>query len=216
MDVDRYFEILSRAKAKAGDSVYGRRIDLISAECQPMKEIFAFSANYERGLAAARAGDGATAEACLRKAVACAQDNRSRADASYELGHVCLNLLKDNEKALAAYRQAMEQPLRGAGSAVRYHARMRAVGLLRAMKRYPEALQVLDAFDGKRHGYWAVESLIQYGKIAEDQGRWTDAAARYREALDVKDIGADQVKRIKERQRVMDNAAMPAKVEPAP
>ncbi|MEI7838108.1 MAG: DUF4838 domain-containing protein, partial [Planctomycetota bacterium] len=106
-DVEHYFEILARAKAAAGDNVYGRRIDLISAECQPMKDIFAFSENYERGLAAAKAGDGTTAEACLRKAVACAQDNRSRADASYELGHVCVNLLKDDEKALAAYLQAM-------------------------------------------------------------------------------------------------------------
>lgn len=39
-DIDRFFEILNRAKQKAGDSDYGKRIDLIIAECGPLKEIF--------------------------------------------------------------------------------------------------------------------------------------------------------------------------------
>jgi hypothetical protein len=40
-DIDRFFEILGRARTKAGDSVHGQRIDLIHAECQPMREIYA-------------------------------------------------------------------------------------------------------------------------------------------------------------------------------
>ena len=39
-DIDRFFEILGRAKQKAGESDYGKRIDLIIAECQPLREIF--------------------------------------------------------------------------------------------------------------------------------------------------------------------------------
>jgi hypothetical protein len=39
-DVEKYFEILSRAKAKAGDGVYGKRIDLIAGEMEPLKKIF--------------------------------------------------------------------------------------------------------------------------------------------------------------------------------
>ena len=39
-DVDRYFDILKRAKAKAGDSVYGKRIDLIAGEMEPLKILF--------------------------------------------------------------------------------------------------------------------------------------------------------------------------------
>lgn len=39
-DVDRYFEILNRAKAKAGDSIYAKRIDAILAEIEPLKIVF--------------------------------------------------------------------------------------------------------------------------------------------------------------------------------
>ena len=39
-DVPKYFEILARAKAKAGDSVYGKRIDLIAEELAPLNKLF--------------------------------------------------------------------------------------------------------------------------------------------------------------------------------
>lgn len=39
-DVDRFFEILERAKAKAGDSIYARRIDGIMGEMEPLKLLF--------------------------------------------------------------------------------------------------------------------------------------------------------------------------------
>ncbi len=39
-DVERYFEILGRARAAAGDTVYGERVDLIIEECQPMLTIW--------------------------------------------------------------------------------------------------------------------------------------------------------------------------------
>lgn len=38
--VEKYFEILARAKQKAGDSVYGRRIGLIEEEMEPAKKAF--------------------------------------------------------------------------------------------------------------------------------------------------------------------------------
>jgi hypothetical protein len=39
-DVDRYFDILSRAKAKAGDSIYARRIAGITGEMETLKRLF--------------------------------------------------------------------------------------------------------------------------------------------------------------------------------
>ena len=39
-DVDRFFDILGRAKAKAGDSIYGRRIEGITGEMEPLKLLF--------------------------------------------------------------------------------------------------------------------------------------------------------------------------------
>ena len=39
-DVGRYSDILSRAKAKAGETIYGKRIDFIVAEMEPLKLLF--------------------------------------------------------------------------------------------------------------------------------------------------------------------------------
>ena len=39
-DVAKYFDILSKAKAMAGDSLYGKRIDIIINEMEPFKKIF--------------------------------------------------------------------------------------------------------------------------------------------------------------------------------
>jgi hypothetical protein len=39
-DVDRYFDILGRARAKAGDTIYGKRIDFIAGEMEPAKLLF--------------------------------------------------------------------------------------------------------------------------------------------------------------------------------
>jgi hypothetical protein len=39
-DVSKYFEILDRGKAKAGDTVYGERIDFIAKEMEPLKKLF--------------------------------------------------------------------------------------------------------------------------------------------------------------------------------
>ncbi|MFC1454201.1 DUF4838 domain-containing protein [Verrucomicrobiota bacterium] len=200
-DVSRYFAILERAQAKAGDSVYGKRIGLIAEECLPMREIFAFQEYYEKGKKAAKAKDGKTAAEYLRKAVASAQDNRSRANAAYDLGNVYRNLLQDNEGALEAYRLAMQTRIEGAGSAVRSHARMACVGVLSQEKRYDEALKLLDEFEGaRRHGgYWRLAELNARGRIAEDMGRPEEAMARYQEALEVPGISSPQAKSLRKK-----------------
>jgi hypothetical protein len=40
VDVDRYFDILGRAKEKTGDTIYGRRIAGIMGEIEPLKRLF--------------------------------------------------------------------------------------------------------------------------------------------------------------------------------
>lgn len=39
-DVNRYFDILTRAGVKAGDSIYGKRIGVIALEMEPLKQLF--------------------------------------------------------------------------------------------------------------------------------------------------------------------------------
>lgn len=183
-DVERYFEILERARQRAGETIYGERVDQVIKDCQPMRLIFAFREFYEKGRAAAKAKDGAAAAEYLDKAVASAHENRGRANAACELGNVCRDLLKDNERALAAYRVAMQTQIEGAGAAVRSHARLAAVEILRKTKRHEEALKLLDEAPGMRqHDYWWGRVLAARGGIAEDLGRKEEAAARYREAL---------------------------------
>ena len=39
-DVPKFFDLLAKARAKAGDSVYGRRIDMLAGEMEPLKKVF--------------------------------------------------------------------------------------------------------------------------------------------------------------------------------
>jgi hypothetical protein len=39
-DVDRYFDLLKRARDKAGDTIYGKRVDFIADEMTPLKNLF--------------------------------------------------------------------------------------------------------------------------------------------------------------------------------
>jgi tetratricopeptide (TPR) repeat protein len=199
-DVERYFEILERARNLAGQTIYGERIDLIIKDCQPMRQIFAFRDFYRKGQAAAKAKDGAAAAEYLDKAVAAAQENRGRANAAYELGNACRDLLHDDERALAAYRLAMQTQIEGAGAAVRSHARMAAVEILRKTKRHEEALKLLDEAPGMRqHDYWWARVLAARGVISEDLGRNDEAAARYREALALTGIDATLAKSLRKK-----------------
>jgi hypothetical protein len=57
-DVPKFFDLLSRAKAKAGDSIYGRRIDLLAGEMEPLKKVFENLARKGPELRAFRFTDG--------------------------------------------------------------------------------------------------------------------------------------------------------------
>ena len=189
-DVDRYFDILERAAARVeGESDYARRIALIAEECQPMRDLFAFQEHEAKGRQAAEQGDGERAAEHYEKAFAAATDNRQRANTAFALGNAYRDLLGDDEKALDAYRRCMEIHIRGAGSAVRMHARMAAVGVLRRNERYDEAVALLDDFAGaRRHDFWRVHALRARADIARDRGDLAAARAYLREALDVPGI----------------------------
>ena len=200
-DVARYFEILDRAAGQVDPaSDFGRRIALIAEECRPMQELFAFQQYEARGRAAAADRDGSQAAEYLEKAVAAATDNRQRANTALALGDVYRDLLGDDQRALDAYRRAMEAQISGAGSAVRMHARMAMIGVLRRHKRFDEALVLLDDFAGaQRHDYWRVVALDARAAIARDTGNLDAARDYYRQALSVPGITAHQSESIRKR-----------------
>lgn len=199
-DVPRYFEILERALEKVGEGPERTRIEMIRAECEPMNNIFSYHVNYNKGMEALKARNGAAAVEYLEKAVEQATDNRSRADSAYRLGTAYRDLLQDGERALKAWQVAMETQIVGAGAAVRLHARMDSVELLRKAGRYEEALALLDGGAGmKRHDYWWGRNLTSRGLIAEELGKPEEAAACYREGLQLRDISKAQAEWLRKR-----------------
>ncbi len=192
-DVPRYFEILERARNKTGDDPYRQRIDLIVGECLPMRTMFAFQEYFDKGQAAAKAKDGTAAAENLEQAVALAHENRKRANAAYALGQVYRDLLQDEERALQAFHTVLKTPIDGGGSAVRLHARMDVVGLLRKAGRYDEALALLDEDSGmQRHDYWWARSLAARGLIAEALKQKDKAIAYYQEAMALPNLDKSQ------------------------
>ncbi len=165
-----------------------------------MRQMFAFQEYLDKGQAAAKARDGTAAADFLEKAVAAAHENRGRANAAYALGKAYLDLLQDGERALQAFHTVMRTPIDGAGSAVRLHARMDAVGLLRKAGRHDEALQLLDEGEGmRRHDFWWARALGARGQIAEDLGQTEKAVACYREALALPAVDKAQAEWLRKR-----------------
>ncbi|HWL54810.1 MAG TPA: DUF4838 domain-containing protein [Chthoniobacteraceae bacterium] len=54
-DVEHYFALLEKAREKAGDTVYAKRIEVIREECEPMKQIFPALQRQGPDFAASRA-----------------------------------------------------------------------------------------------------------------------------------------------------------------
>lgn len=197
-DVDRFFAIVAGAMAKVEpESDFGRRIALIEGEIQPMKELFSYQHYRDLADEALKEGDYALAADYLQSAVASAVDNRARADTAYMLGNLYRDRLSDDEKALEYYGIAMAARIKGAGSAVRSHARMAAVEVLRRNKRFDEAIALLDA-ESSRHAFWKVMELRARARLAADMGD-PEAARRYlEEGLTVDGVADREVKMLNE------------------
>lgn len=196
-DVDRYFAILGQAQSMVEPgSDYARRIALIAEEIEPMNELFAFQRYRDLAAAARQAGNHEAAAGYLQRAVAAANDNRSRADTAFELGNLYRDQLGDTAKALEFYQLAMDTHIRGAGSAVRSHARMAAVEVLRRNQRFAEAIVLLDDYD-TRHAFWKIAELRARARIAVDMGD-PAAARRYLEqGLDVEGAASQQLEALR-------------------
>lgn len=179
-DAQELVALLETAQAKAGDSLAGQRIAMIRDECQPMLD--AFEAARQRAMAeqAIAGDDPAMAAGHLRRAAELANNSRDRADAWHRLGNHYAGPLADPEEALSAYREVMAIQLSGAGSAIRYHARIGAAEALRQLDRHDEALALLADFPAaERHLYWQRRRYLAYAQIALDAGQTERARRAY-------------------------------------
>lgn len=206
-DVERYFDLLERAAEQVSpDSAYAKRIALIAEECQPMRDLFAFQAHEARAKAAAEAGDHAAAAEAYEKAIAAATDNRQRANTAFALGNLYRDRLNADDKALTAYQVAMDAHIRGAGSAIRSHARMAAVDILRRNERFDKAIALLDSIQNpQQHAFWYVRNLSARARIALSMNDRSAAIAYYRQALAIAGITEGDAKSIREQLEALEN-----------
>ncbi len=149
-------------------------------------EYLAAEAHFLRGQAHAAVRDGARAAADLEAATQLLTEANALGLALIALGHACRDLLHDDPRALAAYRQVH----RTSNVYKRCEAALGASELLRRQGRLPEALAELERVPLAEItvAFWRVSLLMGYGTVLRQQGRTDEALARYRAALQVPDI----------------------------
>ncbi len=163
---------------------------------------------YSRGMAFVQLKDGPAAAADLKKAAEYIRDGQLSGGVWLTLGNTCRDLLKDDQKALAAYAEGSKVKDRG-GYHVAKISILSSAGILRKQGKYDEALEVLGKID-QQSGYWGVALYCAYGETLAGQGKKAEAIAKFNEALGVKDATAAQKaaceKMIKELQETKDQS----------
>jgi tetratricopeptide (TPR) repeat protein len=143
-----------------------------------------------RGNAYYRTKDGQAAETDLTKAANYFADGQTKAEILLTLGHNYRDNLQDKRRALEAYTRIIERMNGTYGYVV---ALVAAAGILRDEGKHDAAFKLLDAFDMNRcSGNGRGSLLAAYGETLAAQGRKTEAAAKFNEALAVKGISESQ------------------------
>ncbi len=129
-------------------------------------------------------------------------DGNSQGLLLIRLGNVYRNLLKDDARALAAYRETYQTW----NLYKRLAAAIEASGILARQNKLDEALAELKTIELDKVTIpdWRGSLLAAYASILTKQGQKADAIAKFNEVLGIKDATADQKaaceKRIKELQ----------------
>ncbi len=158
-----------------------------------------------RGFAFVQLKDGPAAETDLRKSLIYIRDGNLSGAVWLTLGNTCRDLLKDDQKALAAYAEGIKMQ-DGGGYHVAKTSIFFSADILRKQGKYDEALELLGKIDYLQtwSGDWGVAFYSAYGETLASQGKKTEAIAKFNEALGVKDATAAQKtaceKKIKELQ----------------
>lgn len=139
-----------------------------------------------RGGSAYHTRDGKLAEADFRKAVEYTTNQNDKGLVLNALGDTYQHLLKDDEKALETYRRVYkESHIYKQG-----HAAMAISGILIKQKKLDEAIQEMQKIDvSKMQGnYWPAAIRAAHARALAAAGKKDEAVAKYKEALQVKDL----------------------------
>jgi len=144
-----------------------------------------------RGNAFAATRDGPRAVADLRRAGdRIRYDDNTKGLALIALGDACRDLLHDDNRAIAAYRETYQT----SNICKRSAAAMGVAGILARQNQLDDAWAELQRIDLEKvtHPYWRGCMLAAYGGILAKQGKRAEAIARYREASRLKGLPASQ------------------------
>lgn len=138
-------------------------------------------ASHTRGRAYYFAKEGVNAEKDLKRAADYLMEDNSKGLALNALGDTYQHLLKDDEKAIEAYRRCYKTR----NVYKKSHAAMAVASILRKQQKPDEALLELKKLDldSISNAYWRGAMLCAYGQALACAGKKTEAIARYREAL---------------------------------
>lgn len=141
---------------------------------------------FARGRAAFYQKNGALAEADLVKAIQYLADDNEKGEAINHLGDTYRIILKDNAKAIATYRTITTTR----NEYKHAYAAIALAGIFAGQKEFDQAFAELGKIkmEQMESPYWRVSMLMGYGSTYTAQGKKTEAAAKYREALQVKGI----------------------------
>jgi len=128
----------------------------------------------------------------------CTFDTRELAFANLALGHFYRDQAKDEDKALAAYREVAGSSVRGAA---KYEGAIACAMLLAARDKGREALRQLDelAVETIPHADWRCRIHRAYGDVHAALKRPADAVAAYRRAIAVPDASEYLVRPIQKK-----------------
>jgi tetratricopeptide (TPR) repeat protein len=138
---------------------------------------------FARGRAFAAIGEGREADADLARALEFTSDPRVRTGIWLALGRNCEQNLKDDDAALAAYREIVEGA-KSLGSADQFNGVQSLARILTRRGQFDDALAALRKVDiDKLRGHWRGSMLLALGETFLAAGRNAEALAAYRAAL---------------------------------
>jgi len=143
-------------------------------------------ASYLRGRAYCVAKDGTRAEEDLKRAADYLMEDNAKGLALNALGDTYQHLLKDDARAVAAYRRTYKTR----NIYKRCHAAMAVARIHSRQGKHDEALHELGRLGPDRVTipYWRGLLLRAYGDVLAAAGRHADAIAKYREALQLEGL----------------------------
>ena len=140
-------------------------------------------AAFARARAYLQSKNGKAAEDDLQAALALTSDKRLRTSILVNLGHNRETNLKDDARALAAYRLNFEGKSR-IGGAEEFRSVQQAARILSRQGKHDEALQTLARIDAaKQSGSWGATTYAIQGDLLTAAGRKSEARGAYQKAL---------------------------------